>query len=91
MVGGRVTAPNQLRGKSINGGEVHSLTKGDVMVVTGTSRALNAVISALARNQVVAEQLRVEQASLEDAFLAFTGRHPDANEGIQAPGKTKGR
>jgi quercetin dioxygenase-like cupin family protein len=33
MVGGRVTSPNQLRGKSITGGEVHSLTKGDVMVI----------------------------------------------------------
>jgi ABC-2 type transport system ATP-binding protein len=58
--------------------EVTSVTrKGDVMVVTGTSEALSAVISVLARNQVVAEQLRVEQANLEDAFLAFTGRHPD--------------
>jgi ABC-2 type transport system ATP-binding protein len=58
--------------------EVTSVTrKGEVMVVTGTSEALNAVISVLARNQVVAEQLRVEQANLEDAFLAFTNRHPD--------------
>jgi ABC-2 type transport system ATP-binding protein len=57
--------------------EVTSVTrKGDVVVVTGTNQALNAVISVLARNQIVAEQLRVEQASLEDAFLAFTGRNP---------------
>jgi ABC-2 type transport system ATP-binding protein len=28
----------------------------------------------LARNQIVARQLRVEQASLEDAFVALTGR-----------------
>ncbi|MGD0246293.1 MAG: ABC transporter ATP-binding protein [Streptosporangiaceae bacterium] len=57
--------------------EVTSVTrKGDAVVVTGTSLALNAVISVLARNQIVAEQLRVEQASLEDAFLAFTGRSP---------------
>uniref|UniRef100_UPI002625986A ABC transporter ATP-binding protein n=1 Tax=Trebonia sp. TaxID=2767075 RepID=UPI002625986A len=54
--------------------------KGDAVVVTGTSKALNAVISALARNQIVAEQLRVEQASLEDAFLTFTGRHSRAGE-----------
>jgi ABC-2 type transport system ATP-binding protein len=60
--------------------EVASVThKGDAVVVTGTSRALNAVISVLARNQIVAEQLRVEQASLEDAFLAFTGMHPGAD------------
>jgi ABC-2 type transport system ATP-binding protein len=52
--------------------------RGDVVVVTGTSDVLNAVISVLARNQIVAEQLRVEQGSLEDAFLALTGRHGGA-------------
>jgi ABC-2 type transport system ATP-binding protein len=64
--------------------------KGDALVVTGTSGALNAVISVLARNQIVAEQLRVDQASLEDAFLAFTGNHAGADEdrGTQAAGKT---
>jgi ABC-2 type transport system ATP-binding protein len=40
--------------------EVTSIVhRGDVVVVTGNSNALNAVISVLARNQVVAEQLRV--------------------------------
>ena len=48
--------------------------RGDVVVVTGDSDALNAVISVLARNQIVARQLRVEQGSLEDAFLELTGR-----------------
>jgi ABC-2 type transport system ATP-binding protein len=38
------------------------------------------VMSVLARNQIVAEQLRVEQADLEDAFLALTGRYPSADE-----------
>jgi ABC-2 type transport system ATP-binding protein len=52
--------------------------RGDVVVVTGNSNALNAVTSVLARNQIVAQQLRVEQASLEDAFLALTGRHSGA-------------
>jgi ABC-2 type transport system ATP-binding protein len=56
------------------------LHKGDAVVVTGTNAALNAVISVLARNQIVAEQLRVEQASLEDAFLALTGKHTEAGE-----------
>jgi ABC-2 type transport system ATP-binding protein len=56
------------------------LHKGDAVVVTGTNAALNAVISVLARNQIVAEQLRVEQASLEDAFLALTGKHTAAGE-----------
>jgi ABC-2 type transport system ATP-binding protein len=53
--------------------------RGDVVVVTGNSNALNAVTSVLARNQIVAHQLRVEQASLEDAFLALTGRHAGAD------------
>jgi len=65
--------------------------RGDVVVITGTSKALNAVISVLARNQIVAEQLRVEQASLEDAFLAFTGKHSGADEDAQVTRKAKGR
>jgi ABC-2 type transport system ATP-binding protein len=56
------------------------IRKGDSVVVTGTSEALNAVISVLARNQIVAEQLRVEQATLEDAFLTLTGKHPQADD-----------
>jgi len=55
--------------------------RGDVVVVTGTGQAV------LARNQIVAEQLRVEQASLEDAFLAFTGRHSRDSEDPQATRK----
>jgi ABC-2 type transport system ATP-binding protein len=54
--------------------------RGDVVVVTGNNNALNAVTSALARNQIVAQQLRVEQASLEDAFVALTGRHGAAQQ-----------
>jgi ABC-2 type transport system ATP-binding protein len=53
--------------------------RGDVVVVTGNSNALNAVTSVLARHQMVAHQLRVEQASLEDAFLALTGRRAGAD------------
>ena len=34
---------------------------------------ISAVVSALARNQIVAADLRVEQASLDDAFVALTG------------------
>jgi ABC-2 type transport system ATP-binding protein len=47
--------------------------RGDVVVVTGNNNALNAVTSALARNQIVARQLRVDLPNLEDAFLALTG------------------
>jgi ABC-2 type transport system ATP-binding protein len=61
--------------------DVTSVTRrGDVVVVTGNNNALNAVTSVLARNQIVAQQLRVEQASLEDAFVALTGRHPAADQ-----------
>jgi ABC-2 type transport system ATP-binding protein len=56
------------------------LHRGDVVVVTGNSNALNAVTSVLARHQIVAQQLRVEQASLEDAFIALTGRHAGARQ-----------
>ena len=53
--------------------------RGDVVVVTGTGNVLNAVTSVLARHQIAAYQLRVEQASLEDAFVALTGRHACAD------------
>ncbi|MET9019403.1 ABC transporter ATP-binding protein [Actinopolymorpha sp. NPDC004070] len=47
---------------------------GDLVVVTGTGDVLAAVTSTLARRQVVAHELRVEQASLDDAFVELTGR-----------------
>src|SRR5215813_13272665 len=56
----------------------HVVHRGDVVVVTGNDNALNAVTSVLARHQIVAHQLRVDQASLEDAFLALTGKHSDS-------------
>ena len=63
--------------------EVSSVTRrGEVVYVTGTGDALSAVMSVLARSQVVARQLRVDQGSLEDAFLELTGRHPGAGDGV---------
>ena len=56
----------------------HVIRRGDVVLVTGNDDALNAVTSVLARHQIVAHQLRVDQASLEDAFLALTGKHSDS-------------
>jgi ABC-2 type transport system ATP-binding protein len=47
---------------------------GPQLVVSGTGNLLNAVTSVLARNQIVAHDLRVEQASLDDAFVRLTGR-----------------
>jgi ABC-2 type transport system ATP-binding protein len=47
---------------------------GTQVVVTGTGNLLHAVTSVLARNQIVAAELRVDQTSLDDAFVALTGR-----------------
>jgi ABC-2 type transport system ATP-binding protein len=55
--------------------EVKAVTRhGATVVVTGTGNLLHAVTSVLARNQIVAMELRVDQASLDDAFVALTGR-----------------
>jgi ABC-2 type transport system ATP-binding protein len=55
--------------------EVLTVTKtGGQFVVTGTDGLLQAVTAVLARNQIIAVDLRVEQSSLDDAFVALTGR-----------------
>jgi ABC-2 type transport system ATP-binding protein len=54
---------------------------GNQVVVTGTGNLLHAVTSVLARNRIVAHDLRVEQASLDDAFVALTGRTLDQQKG----------
>jgi ABC-2 type transport system ATP-binding protein len=46
---------------------------GDQYVITGSGNVLQAVISVLARQGVVADRLRVDQANLDDAFVALTG------------------
>jgi ABC-2 type transport system ATP-binding protein len=67
--------------------DVTELTRrGDLVVVTGTDNALNAITSVLARNNIVAEHLRVEQPSLEDAFVALTGAHASSAAGASAAG-----
>ncbi|APU16873.1 MULTISPECIES: ABC transporter ATP-binding protein [Actinoalloteichus] len=56
--------------------EVASVERaGGQLVVTGSGNLLHAVTTVLARHQVIAADLRVEQASLDDAFVALTG-HP---------------
>ncbi|MFJ5921209.1 ABC transporter ATP-binding protein [Kitasatospora sp. NPDC092948] len=47
------------------------------LVVTGTGQLLLAVAGLLAAHRITALDLRVEQQSLEDAFVTLTG-HPDA-------------
>jgi ABC-2 type transport system ATP-binding protein len=51
--------------------------RGDQVTVTATGAVLIAITTLLARGGIVAGQLRVDQASLEDAFVALTGRHHD--------------
>ncbi len=58
--------------------EVISVSRaGSHVLVTGTGNVLHAVTSVLARNQIIAADLRVEQTSLDDAFVALTGRALD--------------
>jgi ABC-2 type transport system ATP-binding protein len=47
---------------------------GDLVVVTGDGPLLATVAAALAERAVPVADLRTEEASLEDAFLALTGR-----------------
>jgi ABC-2 type transport system ATP-binding protein len=55
--------------------EVTDVTRnGEQILVSGVGNVLHAVISLLAQNQIIAEQLRVDQTTLDDAFVALTGR-----------------
>ncbi|MFE9192567.1 ATP-binding cassette domain-containing protein [Micromonospora sp. NPDC007208] len=49
---------------------------GSQVVVTGTGELLQAVTSVLARHQIVAADLRLEQSTLDDAFVELTGHRP---------------
>jgi ABC-2 type transport system ATP-binding protein len=54
---------------------------GSQVVVTGTGNVVQAVTALLAQRGVIAEDLRIEQRSLEDAYLALTGTHGATDEG----------
>ncbi len=47
---------------------------GPLLVVSGTGNLIHAVTSVLAQLQVVANDLRVEQTNLDDAYLTLTAR-----------------
>lgn len=47
---------------------------GDRVVVSGDRDIVHSVTSFLATRRVIAHELRVEQATLDDAFIALTGR-----------------
>ena len=50
------------------------------MVVSGTGDVVYVVVLALARADLVAHGLQIEQASLEDAYLALTGATEEGGE-----------
>jgi ABC-2 type transport system ATP-binding protein len=56
---------------------------GSRLVVTGMGDVLQAVTAVLARHQIVAEDLRIEQSNLDDAYVALTrGPHSGADDGV---------
>jgi ABC-2 type transport system ATP-binding protein len=58
--------------------EVDQLThRGEQVEVHGHGDLLQAVTSVLARHRIVAAELRLEQATLDDAFVALTGHAAD--------------
>jgi ABC-2 type transport system ATP-binding protein len=60
--------------------EVRGVTRsGPTVVVSGTGNLVQAVTSVLARHQIVANDLRIQQADLDDAFVALTGRKLDSH------------
>jgi ABC-2 type transport system ATP-binding protein len=53
--------------------QVHSVRRsGSQVLVTGTGDLLQVVTSVLARHHIVAADLRMERANLDDAFMALT-------------------
>jgi ABC-2 type transport system ATP-binding protein len=51
---------------------------GDQVVVTGTGDFADAVTGVLAREQIIVANLRIEERTLDDAYLALTGQPFDA-------------
>ncbi|GAA1802750.1 ABC transporter ATP-binding protein [Luedemannella flava] len=65
--------------------EVTSVTRdGSRVLVTGNDDVLLAVVTVLAREKIRPTDLRVEQATLDDAFVALTGRSINADEETKA-------
>jgi ABC-2 type transport system ATP-binding protein len=53
---------------------------GSQLEVVGAGNVLHAVTATLAAHQIIANDLRIEQASLDDAFVRLTGRAIDGEE-----------
>lgn len=66
--------------------EVRRVTRsGETVIVSGTGNLVQVVASTLARNQIIAHELRIEQTSLDDAFIALTNKQAlsGSNGGIK--------
>jgi ABC-2 type transport system ATP-binding protein len=58
--------------------EVRDVSRhGSTVVVTGAGNLIYAVTAVLVQRQIVPNALRIEQADLDDAFIALTHRNPD--------------
>jgi len=61
--------------------DVTGVTRSDgEIVVTGTDKMLFSIVSLLASREIVPDRLQVDQASLDDAFVAITGRQFESAE-----------
>lgn len=75
----RFSAPSSVADELAALPEVHAVRReADQYAVTGREEALQAVMGVLIRHGITARNLRVAQASLDDAFVALTGHaQPD--------------
>ncbi len=64
--------------------------RGEEVLVVGNTEALAAVSALLARRGVLAHHLRVEQPSLDDAFLAITERAEQSRAAVHQDTTTRG-
>lgn len=61
--------------------EVTGVTRGDgEIVVTGNEKMLFSIVSLLASRHIIPDRLQVEQTTLDDAFVAITGRRLESAE-----------
>jgi ABC-2 type transport system ATP-binding protein len=66
-----LTALPDVTGVARSGGEI---------VVTGNERMLFSIVSLLANHEIIPDRLQVDRTTLDDAFVAITGRQLDSVE-----------
>ena len=75
-----IGADRRRRVRKSVGSHVRRPRDGPHVVITGTGNVVLAVTALLADRQIVAEELRVEQTSLEDAYLELTSGTGNSDE-----------